>query len=94
MKKIILAVLLLAVACALLASCASNNTPESTRLSQQLSFGNIPYGMLHWDDYAFPFPKPSATRFAMECDGAKALYCYGMDERDTEAFKNALINDG
>ena len=105
MKRVWVAILIVTMMSVLTAACVtltatSEEAPDkNTGIDvaygdPQLSFADIPCGAVNWEDYEFPFPKPSADRFEMKLGDTKALYCYGMDRKDTASFKATLKNSG
>ncbi|MCL2487069.1 MAG: hypothetical protein FWE80_00085 [Oscillospiraceae bacterium] len=104
MKKILFALLLISIACTLLFSCtdknvtsslnsSGENTTQSVSEPTNFDYKNVPNGVLNWDEYDFPFPKPPASRFEM-AGGDKTLFCYGMNKSTFDEYKSVLKKDG
>jgi hypothetical protein len=102
MKKIMvsLVLLLLTASCAVApnsltskSNAASGEIKEVGETGVSLSTSKLPLGELNWSNYDFPFPKPKASRFAVEASTEKVMMCYGMHVEDYADYKAALVKD-
>ena len=103
MKRTVVLCVTALIAIGFLCSCdnkdgsVSNINPVSeneTSSSAVFSMKELPAGVLIWEEYDFPFPKPPADSFEINREYANALVCWGITEVEREAFFMQLLSDG